>query len=212
MNNIPVFDTENGVGSLIVKDIPYTQTAYVVIASVSCLNEYLEECVSFCRAVGAEKVYATGHDGLSIFPYHTSILSMECPRHELDDTDAVLVPITEVNLQQWLQIYRGKMKQIPNAAYISETDGRQMICRGDGFFIYRNDILLGIGVAAGNTIDLVASVQPGAGRHIVLALNKILKGETVALDVAAENKKAIRLYEDLGFTQIAVKSKWYKIF
>lgn len=212
MNNISIFDTENGVGSLIVKDVPYTRTAYVKIESVSFLDAYLEECVSFCRALGAEQIYAAGHDRLCTYPYHTTVICMECPRRELQDTDSKLIAVSEETLQQWLEIYRGKMQRIPNAAYMSEADGRQMLRRKDGYYIYRDDILLGIGVAAGKTIDLVASLQPGAGRQIVLALNKALAGETAALEVAAENEKAMRLYKDLGFKQTAVKSSWYKIF
>lgn len=212
VKDIPVFDTKNGVGSLILKDIAYTQTAYVRIASVSNFAAYLEECIGFCRAVGAETVYATGHEALCSYPYHTSILTMECMRNSLADTDAVLIPVTEESLTKWLAIYRDKMQRIPNAAYLSDAEGRLMLQRGDGYYIYRDQILLGIGIAAGNTIDLVASVQLGGGRHIVLALKKNLTGETILLEVAAENMKAIRLYEELGFKQAAVKSKWYKIF
>ena len=212
MNNIPVFDTENGVGSLILKDVSYTQIAYVKIASVSNLKAYVDECVAFCRVVGAERIYATGHDGLTDFPYHTTIVAMECKRSKLDDTDAELVPVTEDTLMEWLRIYRNKMKNIQNAAYMSDADGKQMIRRGDGYFVYRNSILQGIGLAAGNTIDLVASVQPGGGHYIVHALSQILSGDVVILDVSAENEKAVQLYKCLGFTESAVKSKWYKIF
>ena len=57
MKDIPVFDTENGVGSLILKDISYTQTAYVRIASVSNFAAYMDDCIGFCRAVGAKTIY-----------------------------------------------------------------------------------------------------------------------------------------------------------
>lgn len=212
MNNIPVFDTENGVGTLVLKDIPYTRTAYVKLESVSRFDAYLQECISFCRALGAEQIFATGHENLRAYPYHTSIVSMECPRSGLQDTDAVLVPVLEDTLQQWLQIYRKKMQKIPNAAYMTDADGKQMLQRGDGYYIYKNDILHGIGIAAEDQIDLVASLQLGAGRQIVFALSKILTGTKVSLDVSAENAKAIRLYKDLGFVQTAVRSVWYKIF
>ena len=58
MRNIPVFTTEFGVASLILKEIPYTQTAYIKILSSLAPVELLEECRSFCRAAGAEKIYA----------------------------------------------------------------------------------------------------------------------------------------------------------
>ena len=51
MKDIPIFDTDTGVSTLLLKEIPYRQTAYVKVQSVQPggLREHLEECVSFCR-------------------------------------------------------------------------------------------------------------------------------------------------------------------
>ena len=68
MRDFPVFTTENGVGSLSLKEIPYSGIAYVTIHDSSFPTEFLKECLDFCRAVGATKVYATGHETLEVYP------------------------------------------------------------------------------------------------------------------------------------------------
>lgn len=212
MKNIPVFATEFGVGSLIIKDIPYTQTAYVRIESASSPQEFVDECISFCRAVGAKSVYATGHEILLNYPHHTAIIRMTCSRDNIDDTDAAIFPVTKKTLDRWLEIYRDKMRDVPNAAYMTQADADAMLKRGDGYFIHRDGNLMGIGIGSGETIDLVASVKPGAGKDIVRALNHALFGEQIVLEVASANEKAIRLYEGLGFIKAAELSNWHKIF
>jgi hypothetical protein len=82
----------------------------------------------------------------------------------------------------------------------------------EGYFIHRDGILMGIGMAKGSEIKTVISCVPGAGRDVVLALNHALAGDTAELDVASENGRAIRLYESMGFIKIQELSKWYKIY
>ena len=137
---------------------------------------------------------------------------MTCLKDVIPETDAALFPVTEQTLPRWLELYRKKMRNVPNAAYMTDADGKEMLKRGDGYFIHKNGTLMGIGIAAGETIDLVASVQQGAGRDIVCALNHALFCERIILDVASTNEKAINLYESLGFIKSAELSKWYKIF
>ena len=66
MKDIPVFDTDTGVSTLLLKEIPYRQIAYVKVQSVQPggLGEHLKECISFCRMCGAERVLAKGHPEL----------------------------------------------------------------------------------------------------------------------------------------------------
>ena len=56
MKDLPMFTTQNGVASLTLREIPYQQTAYIKLQATQQPKELLEECVGFCRAVGAEKV------------------------------------------------------------------------------------------------------------------------------------------------------------
>ena len=55
MKDFPVFTTENGVASLILKEVPYRGEAYIHLRDSQDPKALLEECVSFCAACGAEK-------------------------------------------------------------------------------------------------------------------------------------------------------------
>ena len=63
MKDIPMFTTPYGVASLSLREVPYQKAAYICILSADQPEMLLEECVSFCRACGAEKVYAKGMVG-----------------------------------------------------------------------------------------------------------------------------------------------------
>ena len=55
MKDIPVFTTEFGVASLILKEIPYRREAYIRIQTTQQPQELLKECISFCRMCGPGK-------------------------------------------------------------------------------------------------------------------------------------------------------------
>ena len=212
MKDIPIFTTQYGTASLVLREIPYQQTAYVRLLTWDQLPELLEECVGFCRAVGAEQVFATAPDGLKEYPLHTAIMRMRCEKKQLEDTDAALFPVQEHTLAKWLEIYRKKVVHIPNGAWMTDADGRKMLADGGGYFIHREGKLLGIGKVQDDTVEFLASVSPGAGADIVRALSHGLFSEDICLDVATANAKAVKLYERLGFIPVKELSKWYKIF
>ena len=209
MKDIPFFTTEYGVAALVLKEIPYQETAYITLLDASEPEALLAECKSFCRMCGAEKIYATGHPCLENYPLYTAMWEMRCPLEGLADTDAALWPVQENTLEQWRQIYNEKVRRLPNGAWMAERDGKEMLSKGDGYFIHRDQTLLGIGRASGDTIDWVAAVQPGAGRDVVLALAHALWCDTVQLTVASENPKALALYHSLGFIKTKEISKWF---
>lgn len=211
VRDIPMFTTENGIASLILKEIPYKAVAYVKILSSQEPELLLEECVQFCRMCGAEIVDASGHDYLEKYPLTTSIFAMQCSRENLQDTDACLFPVTEQTLPQWLEIYNRRMATVANSAYMDSRDGKQLLESGDGYFVHRDGKLLGIGKAAGDTMDAVIAVEPGMGQTVVQALSGALQGETVRLTVADTNTRAVRLYERLGFVKTAEISRWHRV-
>lgn len=211
MRDIPMFTTENGAASLILKEIPYRQEAYIRIHSSAAPKELLEECVSFCRIAGAEKIYATGHAFLEKYPLHTKVLRMMRSMEGLPETDAMTMPITAETLEQWRQIYNDAMKPIDNASYMDTRQAQKLLQEGNGYYIHRNGEVLGIGIASDGTIHAVVSVKPGAGKDVLLALTHALFCETVTLEVASTNTRAIRLYERLGFIKTAEISSWYAV-
>lgn len=211
MRNIPVFTTEFGVASLILKEIPYSQTAYIKIQSSLDGDALLQECVSFCKAAGAERIFASGHTTLEKYLLHSEIWAMEVAREVLADSPCKMVAVTGETLEQWRELYNARMSAVDNAVYMSEMDAKQMLQRGDGYFVYRDDTPVGIVMASAGKLDAVASLAPGGGRESVLALKNVFTCSTIRLEVASTNHRAIRLYEDLGFTKTEVVSAWYKI-
>ena len=211
MKDIPVFNTENGVASLFLREIPYRKRAHIKLQSTQNPEALLRECVDFCRLCGAEWIDAAGHAYLEQYPLITAILAMQRPKEGLAETDACLYPVTESTVQQWLDIYNERMADIPNAAYMDSADGKELLKTGDGYFVHRDGKLLGIGKASGDFIDTVISVVPGMGETVALALASVLTEDTVKLMVASENHRAVGLYQRMGFVKTKELSRWYKI-
>ena len=212
MRDFPVFTTENGVGTLVLKEIPYNATAYVTVRDSSFPTEFLQECLEFCRVAGAQTVYASGNRILEAYPLHTAVIKMSASREAVPHTDACLFPVTKDTLQRFREIYNERMSGVDLSAFMSERAAQQMLERGDGYFIHTNGKLLGIGMVSNDHIDCVAAVEPGGGRDVVCALVQALICDRVILEVASTNLRAIRLYESLGFVKTAEVSRWYKIF
>lgn len=211
MRNIPMFTTENGVASLTLEKIPYTGQAYVAIRDSAEPHAFLQECVDFCRAAGADSVYAMGCAVLTAYPLYTAIISMSRKRKELPESDAILVPVRIETLSSWRDIYNEKMRDIPNAAFLTIRDSERMLQEGNCYFVQRGEEILGIGVAGEGMIKAIASVIPGGGKDTMLALCSALCTDTVSLEVASNNIPAIKLYERLDFVETETISRWYKI-
>ncbi len=206
MKDIPVFTTENGVASLTLREIPFQKKAYITLQATQCPEELLQECIQFCTMAGAERVYATGHVCLESRPIYTSVIQMQCLRSKICETDASLFPVQDQTCGDFLRIYNEKVLRIPNAASLSDTQARQI---QDGYFVHRNGTLLGVGRASGNRIDFLAAVVPGAGQDVLAALCHALTEETIVLEVASANEKAVALYTRMGFVPTKEIKRWY---
>ena len=211
MKNIPVFDTQYGVASLFLEEIPYRKRAHIKIQSSLDPEKLLEECVAFCRMCGAEWIDAAGHSYLEQYPLNSILYIMSCDRALIGETDACLFPVTEETVGKWLEIFNQRMADIPNAAYKDSKGGKQLLEAEDGYFVHKNGELLGIGKASGDYLDTVISVKPGMGQTVVQALTSVLTGDPVRLMVAHANERAVRLYERMGFVKVKEVSRWYRI-
>lgn len=211
MRDMPMFTTSNGLASLTLREIPYKKVAYIRVQDTLDPEELLRECCDFCKAVGAEHIYATGHSVLETFPLHTEIWEMRCLREILSDTDVALFPLQQETLEQWRTFYNEKMQSVPNARYMTQTDAQALLTSGKGYFVHRDNKLLGIGIASGDKVEAVVSAFPGAGRDVLLALNHALSGDQIKLEVASENRRAVCFYEKLGFIKTDIIETWYQI-
>lgn len=211
MKDMPMFITDYGVASLTLRELPYSKRAYIRVQSSDDVQKLLKECADFCRAVGAEEIYATGESFDIAFPYHTDILEMNCLRSALPETDAVAVLVEDQQLSMFKDIYNEKMQNIPNAAYFSIQDAKDMLNNQCGYIVRQNGNLIGIGIAADDTIQMLAALEPGKGKDVLSALSMRLQSDIVRVEVASANTKAMTLYNRLGFQTSQALARWYKI-
>ena len=122
-----------------------------------------------------------------------------------------MFPVLEKTIENWREIHNERMKNVANAATLTRVDVEKILKEGTGYFVHRNGELLGIGIAAGETVDSVISVKPHAGRDVLLALCTAVFSEEITLEVASVNTPAVKLYEKLGFVKTAELARWYEV-
>ena len=147
MKDFPVFTTEYGVSSLILREVPYRQEAYIHIQDVQpdSLSEHLKECVSFCRMVGAEKIYARGHEFVESYPVHCDILQMRGSVDVNEDNVENLWPVTEETIGSWRQYLNARLRSIDNAGTLEKNGENEILELGGAYFVHRDGKLLGAG-------------------------------------------------------------------
>ena len=213
MRDFPIFTTEYGVSSLVLKEIPYKKLAYIRIRDVQkdCFREHLKECVSFCRMAGAETVYAAGSDLLEGYPLYTSVLEMRGHPSWEEGQIANLFPVTEETVGRWRELYNAGMAAVDNAATLETRDEKQILSSGGAYFVHEAGELLGIGWLEENKLLAVVSAKPGSGEKILRTLMSLLDDAQMVLEVASTNARAIHLYEKLGFIRTAELGRWYRV-
>ena len=209
MKDFPMFDTEYGIASLVMKEIPYKGIAYIILREAWEPEKLLRECVSFCKMCGAERIFASGHENLECYPLHTSIVEMR-GQAAVDREDLKsLFPVTEATVSQWRAIYNEKMRPVDNAATMTARDEKWILDSGGAYFVHDNGDLLGIGWLEDTTLLAVAAAKPGSGKTVMNTLMSLIEGAQMRLEVASTNEKAIHLYEKLGFFKINEVRRWY---
>ena len=213
MRDFPIFTTDYGVSSLLLKEIPYKSEAYIRIRDVSgdFFEEHLAECVSFCRMAGAEHIFAADDARLTAYPLHTSIYEMRGTAWVDREKLANLFPVTEPTAARWRQICNERMRAIDCTATQTAQDEKEILSSGGAYFVHRDGELLGIGWVKDCELLAVAAAKPGAGETVMHTLMSLVEGIPMTLEVASTNERAIRLYEKLGFVKTAEKTRWYEV-
>jgi len=213
MKDFPVFTTDYGVSSLILREIPYRQEAYIHIQDVQPegFEEHLKECVSFCRMAGAEKIYASGHEWLKRLPLHTSVYEMRGTARVDPEKMENLFPVTEATVAQWRAICNERLRNVDTAATLTSADEKKILQSGGAYFIHHAGELLGIGWMEDTKLLVVASVKPGVGERVMHSLMSLVEGADMTVEVASTNTRAIRLYEKLGFLKTKEVLHWYSL-
>lgn len=212
MKDIPIFTTEFGVASLVLREIPYKQVAFVRVRDVRPgeLEAHLAECVGFCRAAGAERVLASGHPDLEQYPLDSVTLQMSLV-YEPREPEAMLWPVTEKTVKRWRELYNKAMAGFDNHATLTSFDETHIIYSAGAYFVHRDGDLLGLGWVEEDKLLALVSLRPGMGAAVARTLFTVMGTDRITLEVASTNTRALRLYERLGFLPTGERERWYKI-
>ena len=211
MQDFPIFTTEYGVASLILKEVPYRQEAYIIIQSALQPEELLKECISFCRMVGAEKIYARGHEITESYPLHCSIYEMRGRIDVEEEKVENLWPVTEETIASWREFLNSQMRCIDNAATLDKKSEKEILEQGGAYFVHREGKLLGAGWLAGEELMVIAAAEKGTGDRVFHTLLSASCPEQLELQVASTNGRAIRFYEKMGMIKTAELRRWYRV-
>ena len=213
MKDFPVFTTDWGVSSLILREIPYRAEAYIHIQDVQPegFEEHLKECAAFCRMAGADRVYATGTQLLQAYPEYMSVYEMRGMAWVDPEKMVNLFPVTEQTVGRWRSLMNERLRGVDNAATLTAFDEKKIVQSGGAYYIHRSGELLGLGWMEDTKLLLVAAVKPGAGETVMHSLMSLVEGADMTIEVASTNDRAIRLYEKLGFMKAREVVKWKKI-
>ena len=211
MKDFPMFTTEYGVASLILKEVPYRQEAYIIIQSTQQPKDLLEECISFCRVVGAEKIYARGHEFVESCPLHCAIYEMRGQIAVDEQKTANLWPVTPENIGAWRDFLNSRMKEIDNAGTLEKNGEKEILDLGGAYFVHRSGELLGAGWIVDGELMLIAAAEKGMGEQVLHTLLSAAASEEIWLQVVSTNERAIRFYEKMGLIKTAELRRWYRV-
>ena len=216
MKNIPVFTATNGTASLIFQEIAVSGKAYVLIRAVwTTAAAMLEECVQFCRAVGAEAVYAAW--GVEELPgaHAYDLIAMSCdkaalpqPRQPLD-----LEPLTPDNGGEYLAVYNRCFAAVSGAATYGQKDLKRLYDQDKAWLVYRGGVCAAVAEISEEGLEGIAVLPEfaGLGYDLAATVLRMVPRKTVSLKVASDNPRARRLYDRLGFRETGLVSRWWKI-
>lgn len=216
MKDIPIFTTPAGTASLILREIPYKRTAYILVRSVlpGGMGETLSECRAFCVQAGAERVLASA-DGPLDLPHDHDMLELARPKSGLPapEPPVPLVPVTRENAPDYQAIYNRLFTQIPGAATCHGAELARALSSGGALLAVSGGNFAGIGETEGSELRAVGVLPEyrGLGRRLTLTLLDRLEGPDLLLRVSSVNERALRLYERLGFQRRGVLSRWYLV-
>lgn len=212
MKDIPLFTGEYGTASLALREIPYRREAYIHLRTVQPrhLVKLIEECIAFCRMAGAERIYATG-EGMEIYPLHAIVLEMRGVAAVNAEPAAHLFPVTERTAAEWRKIWNHRMENVDCAATLTVWEETQLLT-GGAYFVHRAGELLGLGWLMNGKLKALCTVKPGVGTEVMQTLLQTVPEQSLTLEVASTNVRAIRLYERFGFVKTAEITRWHQVF
>ena len=108
-------------------------------------------------------------------------------------------------------MYNKAMAQVPAARSLGERELSRLLEQGGCYFVHRDERLLGLGQVVGNRLTALVSCAPGQGRLVAETLLSLIQEDTAELLVAETNRRAVALYQKLGFAPVGVEETWWEI-
>lgn len=219
MNNIPVFTAQGGTATLILREIPISEKAYILLRTVlpGMEEALVTECASFCGMCGAKQIFAEWADGdLSFLPHAYDIYRLHVERSALPAGKPVtLTPMTPENDAIYQRIYNRCFLGVSHALSYDRGQIQRIYREHQPAFLALDEKHkpYGIGELHGDELAAVAVLPKfrGMGTDLAIALLNRCDGEDLKVTVASDNDAAMHLYEKLGFHLSGVESKWYRV-
>ena len=217
MKNIPMFTSSYGLATLILKEIAWNGRAYVLVRSVwnDQIAALLDECRSFCRAVGAEEIYASW-DAEELPAEHAwDMIDMACPKSALPAPRQTveLEQATPETAEDYLRIYNQCFRDVPAAASYDRKSLEPLYGEDLIWLAKVRGQYAAVAEISKEGLEGIAVLPEfrGLGYDLALTVLPMVPRKTVQLKTATVNERAIRLYERLGFVRTGVISRWWKL-
>lgn len=205
MQNIPIFTGVHGMATLILKEIPTSGLAYVLVRSVwqNSLAGLLAECRDFCRAAGAETVYGSWdcRDLPAEHAYDVWELTLEWDKLPPPPEEVPLTPLTARNGQDYLSVYNRCFAKMPGHASYDRRDIQRLQGKDLAFLVYRDGVPAAVAELGDNKLEGLGVLPEFRGLGYSLALTVLgrLPGPALTLRVVSTNARALALYRRIGF-------------
>ena len=169
MKDIPVFSCPDGIATLILREVPFRGEGYILVRGVfGTLEGLLAECAGFCRAAGAERLFAAGEADFSGYSAAIRILGRSAPRESLlPAPEAVrLVPVTGETAADWAREYNARFRAVPAAESCSPAEERALAAGGEALKTINLDTLYGV-YTANDKRELAHTAIIGVMKNLV---------------------------------------------
>ncbi len=217
MRNIPIFTAEHGLASLILREIPYSGSAYVILRAVwnRQTAALLAECRQFCQAAGAEAVFASQEQTELPAQHGYDILELSRPRAglPLPQEPVELEHLCEDNAPAYLDIYNQCFRSVPGAASYDREDMHRLLGKNLAFLARRDGRYAAVAELGEGSLAGLAVLPEfhGLGHDWTLTVLSRLETPVLKLRVASTNARAMALYKRLGFAESQVVSRWWRL-
>ena len=215
MQNIPLFTAANGLASLVLREIPFSGRAYIMIRSIwNGRGEALvRECADFCRMAGAKEIYASMELEDLPLAHAYDMVELQCRREDLPDCEPVDVePLTARWAEEWLEVYNRAFLPIAGAAAYDRREVSRLIKDGTGVLVRRDGHCAAIAETRRDGLAAIAVLPAcrGLGTPLALTLLKRMEPAVLTVRTASTNGPALAMYRRIGFQEQRTVSRWWR--